>query len=83
MHLSQLLNDSPGIVQVDMITPMCSQLTYEGLLDEVKLFLGNNNGVMQLDSSIMGVKTEGSKIKIHFNLCQHLTTFLSKPSFHV
>ena len=23
-------------MQVDMVTPMCSQLTYEGLLDEVK-----------------------------------------------
>jgi hypothetical protein len=22
-------------LQVDMVTPMCSQLTYEGLLDEV------------------------------------------------
>lgn len=22
-------------IQVDMVTPMCSQLTYEGLLDEV------------------------------------------------
>ena len=37
IHLSLLLKDFPGIVQVDMITPMCSQLTYEGLLDEVKL----------------------------------------------
>lgn len=24
------------LFQVDMVTPMCSQLTYEGLLDEVK-----------------------------------------------
>lgn len=24
------------LMQVDMVTPMCSQLTYEGLLDEVK-----------------------------------------------
>jgi hypothetical protein len=23
------------LIQVDMVTPMCSQLTYEGLLDEV------------------------------------------------
>lgn len=25
----------PVMLQVDMITPMCSQLTYEGLIDEV------------------------------------------------
>lgn len=26
------------LMQVDMVTPMCSQLTYEGLLDEVKAY---------------------------------------------
>lgn len=29
--------------QVDMITPMCSQLTYEGLLDEVSHFRSSLN----------------------------------------
>ncbi|MCO5614401.1 hypothetical protein L7F22_068682 [Adiantum nelumboides] len=35
---------------VDMVTPMCSQLTYEGLLDE---FLHIHNGAVEVDSSII------------------------------
>ncbi|GER51258.1 vacuolar protein sorting [Striga asiatica] len=50
--------------EVDMVTPMCTQLTYEGLLDE---FLGVNNGVVELDGSIMGVQQEGKKMKIPLN----------------
>ncbi|XP_047330003.1 vacuolar protein-sorting-associated protein 33 homolog [Impatiens glandulifera] len=38
--------------EVDMVTPMCSQLTYEGLLDEC---LQVNNGAVELDASVMGV----------------------------
>lgn len=30
-------------LQVDMITPMCAQLTYEGLLDEVQFIWRNNS----------------------------------------
>ncbi|XP_027162737.1 vacuolar protein-sorting-associated protein 33 homolog [Coffea eugenioides] len=50
--------------EVDMITPLCSQLTYEGLLDE---FLGVNNGAVEVDSSIMGVQQEGKKMKVPLN----------------
>ncbi|XP_043702644.1 vacuolar protein-sorting-associated protein 33 homolog isoform X1 [Telopea speciosissima] len=50
--------------EVDMVTPMCSQLTYEGLLDE---FLRINNGSVELDASIMGVQQEGKKVKVPLN----------------
>ena len=33
-------------MQVDLVTPMCTQLTYEGLIDEV---FGIKNGVVQLE----------------------------------
>lgn len=36
--------------QVDMITPMCTQLTYEGLIDE---FFGITNGIVSLPGSIV------------------------------
>ncbi|XP_043702646.1 vacuolar protein-sorting-associated protein 33 homolog isoform X3 [Telopea speciosissima] len=51
-------------LEVDMVTPMCSQLTYEGLLDE---FLRINNGSVELDASIMGVQQEGKKVKVPLN----------------
>ncbi|GAV77193.1 Sec1 domain-containing protein [Cephalotus follicularis] len=50
--------------EVDMVTPMCSQLTYEGLLDE---FLRINNGAVELEASIMGLQQEGKKIKVPLN----------------
>lgn len=50
--------------EVDMVTPMCSQLTYEGLLDEL---LHVNNGAVELDPSIMGVKQDGKKVKVPLN----------------
>ncbi|XP_050238640.1 vacuolar protein-sorting-associated protein 33 homolog [Mercurialis annua] len=51
--------------EVDMVTPMCSQLTYEGLLDE---FLQINNGSVELDGSVMGVQQqEGKKMKVPLN----------------
>ncbi|CAG8454859.1 10426_t:CDS:10, partial [Paraglomus occultum] len=37
--------------QVDQITPLCTQLTYEGLIDEV---FGIKTTVVELDSSIVG-----------------------------
>lgn len=36
--------------QVDMITPMCTQLTYEGLIDE---FFGITNGTVSLKGSVV------------------------------
>ncbi|KAG6763515.1 hypothetical protein POTOM_030935 [Populus tomentosa] len=67
--------------EVDMVTPMCSQLTYEGLLDE---FLHINNGAVELDSSIMGVQQEGKKMKVPLNSSyQNLqpSLLLSAPAF--
>ncbi|CAH2064099.1 unnamed protein product [Thlaspi arvense] len=50
--------------EVDMVTPMCSQLTYEGLLDE---FLHISNGAVEVDSSVMGSQQEGKKMKVPLN----------------
>ncbi|KAG6405390.1 hypothetical protein SASPL_132979 [Salvia splendens] len=50
--------------EVDMITPMLTQLTYEGLIDE---FLGVKNGAVELDASIMGNQQEGKKVKVPLN----------------
>ncbi|XP_057798899.1 vacuolar protein-sorting-associated protein 33 homolog [Salvia miltiorrhiza] len=50
--------------EVDMITPMLTQLTYEGLIDE---FLGVKNGAVELDASIMGAQQEGKKTKVPLN----------------
>lgn len=50
--------------EVDMVTPFCTQLTYEGLVDE---FLHVNNGSVELDSSIMGAQQDGKKIKVPLN----------------
>ncbi|XP_059317526.1 vacuolar protein-sorting-associated protein 33 homolog [Lycium ferocissimum] len=66
--------------EVDMITPMCSQLTYEGLLDE---FLGINNGAVELDSSIMGAQQEGKKIKVPLNSSDKLFKEIRDQNFEV
>nr|XP_051185079.1 vacuolar protein-sorting-associated protein 33 homolog isoform X2 [Lolium perenne] len=50
--------------EVDMVTPMCSQLTYEGLLDEL---LEIQNGTVEVDASIMGVQQDGKKVKVPLN----------------
>jgi hypothetical protein len=50
--------------EVDMVTPMCSQLTYEGLLDEM---LQINNGSVEVDASIMGNQQDGKKVKVPLN----------------
>ncbi|KAM0888687.1 hypothetical protein ACQ4PT_028197 [Festuca glaucescens] len=50
--------------QVDMVTPMCSQLTYEGLLDEM---LEIHNGTVEVDASIMGAQQDGKKVKVSLN----------------
>ncbi|KAH7315840.1 hypothetical protein KP509_21G067400 [Ceratopteris richardii] len=46
---------------VDMVTPMCSQLTYEGLLDE---FLHINNGTVEVDSSIILASSQNTKKQV-------------------
>ncbi|XP_062156299.1 vacuolar protein-sorting-associated protein 33 homolog [Alnus glutinosa] len=66
--------------EVDMVTPMCSQLTYEGLLDE---FLRINNGSVELDSSIMGVQQEGKKTKVPLNSSDKLFKEIRDLNFEV
>uniref|UniRef100_A0A6B2KZZ3 Uncharacterized protein n=1 Tax=Arcella intermedia TaxID=1963864 RepID=A0A6B2KZZ3_9EUKA len=56
--------------EVDFITPMCTQLTYEGLIDEV---FGINNGSVELPAEmVLDPKTEnkeppGKKLKTPLN----------------
>ncbi|PRQ21276.1 putative sec1-like protein [Rosa chinensis] len=50
--------------EVDMVTPMCTQLTYEGIIDE---FLRINDGSVEVDPSIMDVKQEEKKMKVPLN----------------
>ncbi|XWS07999.1 hypothetical protein CRYUN_Cryun41cG0039300 [Craigia yunnanensis] len=66
--------------EVDMVTPMCSQLTYEGLLDE---FLRINNGSVELDASIMGVQQEGKKMKVPLNSSDKLFKEIRDLNFEV
>uniref|UniRef100_A0A7C9AYW2 Uncharacterized protein n=1 Tax=Opuntia streptacantha TaxID=393608 RepID=A0A7C9AYW2_OPUST len=66
--------------EVDMVTPMCSQLTYEGLLDE---FLHVNNGAVELDASIMGVQQEGRKVKVPLNSSDKLFKEIRDLNFEV
>ncbi|KAI3863482.1 hypothetical protein MKX03_005947 [Papaver bracteatum] len=56
--------------EVDMVTPMCIQLTYEGLMDEI---LRVSNGSVELDASIMGNQLqEGKKTKVPLNSSDQL-----------
>ncbi|CAM8962274.1 unnamed protein product [Rhodiola kirilowii] len=66
--------------EVDMVTPMCSQLTYEGLLDE---FLRINNGSVEVDSTIMGHQQEGKKIKVPLNSSDKLFKEIRDLNFEV
>ncbi|XP_059628339.1 vacuolar protein-sorting-associated protein 33 homolog [Cornus florida] len=66
--------------EVDMVTPMCTQLTYEGLLDE---FLRVSNGAVELDSSIMSDKQEGKKIKVPLNSSDKLFKEIRDLNFEV
>ncbi|KAM1053576.1 hypothetical protein ACFX2I_000996 [Malus domestica] len=67
--------------EVDMVTPMCSQLTYEGLLDE---FLHINNGAVELDASFMGAaQQEGKKMKVPLNSSDKLFKELRDLNFEV
>ncbi|XP_028788976.1 vacuolar protein-sorting-associated protein 33 homolog isoform X2 [Neltuma alba] len=65
--------------EVDMVTPLCSQLTYEGLVDE---FLHINNGAVELDSSIMG-QQEGKKMKVPLNSSDKLFKEIRDLNFEV
>ncbi|THF97658.1 hypothetical protein TEA_029427 [Camellia sinensis var. sinensis] len=79
-HHSKPVHASLENCMVDMVTPMCSQLTYEGLLDE---FLRVNNGAVELDSSIMGAQQEGKKIKVPLNSSDKLFKEIRDLNFEV
>lgn len=66
--------------QVDLVTPMCSQLTYEGLLDE---FLQINNGTVEIDASVMGAQQSGKKVKVPLNSSDKLHRELRDLNFGV
>ncbi|GAA0158477.1 membrane trafficking regulatory protein [Lithospermum erythrorhizon] len=66
--------------EVDMVTPMCTQLTYEGLVDEL---LGINNGALELDASIMGIQQEGKKMKVPLNSTDKLFKEIRDLNFEV
>ncbi|XP_056683837.1 vacuolar protein-sorting-associated protein 33 homolog isoform X2 [Spinacia oleracea] len=66
--------------EVDMITPMCTQLTYEGLLDEL---LHVNDGAVELDASIMGAQQEGKKVKVPLNSSDKLLKETRDLNFEV
>jgi hypothetical protein len=66
--------------QVDIVTPMCSQLTYEGLIDE---FLQINNGAVELDPIIMGAQqgtTKKVKVPLNSRCVQSLGTPMHSAS---
>lgn len=48
---SVLVGVSMRIVDVDMVTPLCSQVTYEGLLDDI---FGIHCGVVEFDKEVTG-----------------------------
>ncbi|KAK9126616.1 hypothetical protein Scep_015462 [Stephania cephalantha] len=66
--------------EVDMITPMCTQLTYEGLVDE---FLHISNGSVELDASIMGAQQDGKKMKVPLNSSDKLFKEIRDLNFEV
>uniref|UniRef100_A0ACD5Z0I3 Uncharacterized protein n=1 Tax=Avena sativa TaxID=4498 RepID=A0ACD5Z0I3_AVESA len=66
--------------EVDMVTPMCSQLTYEGLLDEM---LEIHNGSVEVDASIMGVQQDGKMVKVPLNSSDKLYKEIRDLNLHV
>ncbi|CAL0321291.1 unnamed protein product [Lupinus luteus] len=66
--------------EVDMVTPLCTQLTYEGLLDE---FLHVSNGSVELDASIMGLQQEGKKTKVPLNSSDKLFKEIRDLNFEI
>ncbi|KAM0949673.1 putative sec1-like protein [Dioscorea sansibarensis] len=66
--------------EVDMVTPMCFQLTYEGLLDEI---LQINNGAVEVDAGVMDAQQEGKKIKVPLNSSDKLYKEIRDLNFEV
>lgn len=48
----------------DLITPLCSQLTYEGLIDEL---FGITNNLMELPVNIAPLQPNGKPVKVELN----------------
>ncbi|XP_064935197.1 vacuolar protein-sorting-associated protein 33 homolog isoform X2 [Musa acuminata AAA Group] len=65
--------------EVDMVTPMCFQLTYEGLLDEI---LQINNGSVEVDGTVMG-QQDGKKIKVPLNSSDKLYKEIRDMNYEV
>jgi len=70
---------------VDLITPMCTQLTYEGLIDEV---YGIKSTFVELDSSLVGLSQNNANIthklkKIPLNSNDKLFSQLRDMNFAV
>lgn len=49
---------------VDMITPLCSQLTYEGLVDEL---YGISNNLIELPEQVAPLQANGKPVKVELN----------------
>jgi len=67
---------------VDLITPMCTQLTYEGLIDET---FGILNGITEVDPEIIGGQKhpEKKKQKVALNSSDKLFAVLRDLNFSV
>ncbi|XP_024401527.1 vacuolar protein-sorting-associated protein 33 homolog [Physcomitrium patens] len=72
--------------QVDMVTPMCSQLTYEGVIDE---FIQINNGAVEVEPSVMGAPPSNNaqvstkKVKVPLNSSDKLYREIRDLNFGV
>ncbi|KAG6538606.1 hypothetical protein ZIOFF_003730 [Zingiber officinale] len=76
--------------EVDLVTPMCFQLTYEGLLDEVSIgdlipqgILQINNGSVEVDTTVMGSQQDGKKVKVPLNSSDKLFKEIRDMNFEV
>lgn len=66
---------------VDSVTPLCTQLTYEGLVDEI---FGIHNSYVDLDPEIVGVqKTNRPKVKTALNSNDRLYAEIRDMNFSV
>eukprot|EP00245_Coleochaete_scutata_P001569 TRINITY_DN11946_c0_g1_i1.p1 TRINITY_DN11946_c0_g1~~TRINITY_DN11946_c0_g1_i1.p1 ORF type:complete len:607 (+),score=112.22 TRINITY_DN11946_c0_g1_i1:84-1904(+) len=66
--------------QVDMVTPMCTQLTYEGLIDE---FMNIHNGAVEVDPTVMGAVPSQRKMKVPLNSSDKLFRELRDLNFGI
>eukprot|EP00027_Filamoeba_sp_ATCC50430_P001749 CAMPEP_0168556906 /NCGR_PEP_ID=MMETSP0413-20121227/9136_1 /TAXON_ID=136452 /ORGANISM="Filamoeba nolandi, Strain NC-AS-23-1" /LENGTH=618 /DNA_ID=CAMNT_0008587891 /DNA_START=132 /DNA_END=1984 /DNA_ORIENTATION=+ len=67
--------------EADLITPLCTQLTYEGLIDEI---LSINNGFVEVDNEVVGAaKERGKKLKFPLNCNDKFYSSLRDLNFSV